>query len=197
MGTYTRRGKGICASERLSTMARRKYLKDYRIVETLNDRGGIRSDSEYIGPAYRFRDPKAAESMKQLLPGLCILSWLGYIAALLPYSAASGIFYVSLPFLFSAIPLGMLTERAISLLRGKTPIEHRSADRYNNWIGGASLMMALLSGISLAGELISFCIGMRDCVWGDAVFAVGSLVLLCCGIVIRRRAGRLLTEQQN
>lgn len=178
-------------------MARRKYLKDYRIVETLNDRGGIRTSSEYIGRAYRFRDLRAAESMKRLLPGLCIFSWLGYIAALLPYSAASGIFYVSLPFLFSAIPLGMLTERGIALLRENKPIEHRSADRYNNWIGGASLMMALLPGISLAGELISFCIGKRDFVSGDAAFAAGALILLCCGLVIRRRAHRLQTEQES
>ena len=178
-------------------MARRKYLKDYRIVETLNERGGIRTSSEYVGRPYRFRDPQAAEGMKKLLPGLCILSWLAFIAALLPDSAASRTVYVSIPFLFAAIPLGMLTERAITLLRGRLPLEHRSADRYNNWIGGGSLMTALLSGISLAGELISFCIGGRDFTWGDAVFAAGALILLCCGLVLRRGRDRLQTEPES
>ena len=175
-------------------MSRRKYLKDYRIVETLNDRGGIRSDSEYIGPAYCFQDPKAAESMIKLLPGLCTLSWLGFLAALIPFSAASGIFYVILPFLFSAIPLGMLTERAIALLKGTSRLERRSADRFNDWIGGASLMTAVLAGISLAGEIICFCVDGGRFVTGDAVFTAGAAILLGSGLAIYRRRTRLRTK---
>ena len=175
-------------------MGRRKYLKDYRIVETLNERGGIRSTSEYIGEAYRFRDPAAAEGMKKPLPVFCGLSWLAFFAALLPYSSAGCTAYTVLPLLFSAIPLGMLTERALVLLRQKPPLEHRSADRFNDWIPGASLTVCILSGVSLAGELVNLFFGAIPLQRGDALFTASALTILACGLAIRRRRLRLQTE---
>lgn len=178
-------------------MSRRKYLKDYRIVETLNDRGGIQSSSEYIGQKFRFRDPAGAERMKKLLPALCALCWLAYAAALLPHSAAGNTAYVSLPFLFTAIPLGMLSERAAALLTRKPPLERRSADRFQNWTGGASMMAAILAGLSLAGELIMLLFASASPEKGDAVFAAGALTILLCAAAIRRRRLRLQTEPEN
>lgn len=175
-------------------MARRKYLKDYRIVETLNEKGGIRSSSEYIGEPFRFRNPQAAESMKKRLPPLCILGWIAYAAALLPPSSAGRTAYACLPFLFSAIPLGMLTERGAALLTRKPPLERRSADRFNHWISGGSLMTAVLAGISLVGEAINFFFGSIPLSGGDAVFSAAALILLLCALAIRRDRLRLMTE---
>ena len=176
-------------------MARRKYLKDYRIVETLNKRGGIQTCSEYIGQTFHFRDAAEAERMKKTLPILCVLGWLAYIAALLPNSSAGSTAYVSLPFLFLAIPNGMLSERAVALLLQKPPLERRSADRFNNWVPGASLVITILAGLSLVGEAVNCFFGYRPVNRGDMVFAISALVLCACGVLLRRLCRRVETEQ--
>ena len=35
-------------------MAKKKYAKDYRLSESLNERGRIRTEAEYIGAYYRY-----------------------------------------------------------------------------------------------------------------------------------------------
>ncbi len=98
-------------------MVTRKYIKDYKFSESVTARGGIRTEAVYVGKYYRFEDAAGAmKSARLLLPG-CLAAWLLFIAALLPKSGASRLMWVILPFAFSALPLGYMTDSAILLRR--------------------------------------------------------------------------------
>ena len=165
-------------------MARGRYIKDYRIVESLNGRGGIRLETEYIGDPYVFvcGAEKAGKSRR-----ICILlvlaGWLLFVVALVPNSAGMHTMYVSLPFAFAALPLGLMSSLLLSTLRLKEPMEHRVADRFENRFPAQALAVAVLPGISLAGEGLMLLLG-KQMIPGDWVFAACAAGLFACGLAL-------------
>ena len=92
-------------------MAINRYVKDYRLVETFNEKGRVRTEYEYIGEDYWFT--AGAASVRKAKRGVtagCVLAWLSFIAALWPVSTAMHTIYTAFPFAFSALPLGLLTK---------------------------------------------------------------------------------------
>ena len=70
-------------------MVTRKYIRDYKLSESVTARGGIRTEAVYVGKYYAFEDAALAErAARLLLPGCC-LAWLLFVGALLPRSGAS------------------------------------------------------------------------------------------------------------
>ena len=66
-------------------MARRKYLKDYRLVETVDERGRIRTGYEYIGPDYRYaRGLETALKARRQALAACGAGMLAFLGGLLP-----------------------------------------------------------------------------------------------------------------
>ena len=179
-------------------MAKGKYIKDYRIVETVNSRGGIRAETEYIGEPYVFqKGAQRAGKTRRLILFLCLLGWISFIAALFPESAGMRSLYVALPFAFSALPLFLLTDLMLTTLRVKEPMEHRTADKFDNRFPAQSLALAVLSGASLLGELIRFLTDREGMLAGDAVFSPCAAVLLACGVLAFSRRGELTTQKGN
>ena len=96
-------------------MVTRKYIRDYKLSESVTARGGIRTEAVYVGKYYAFEDAALAErAARLLLPGCC-LAWLLFVGALLPRSGASKLMWVILPYAFSALPLGYMTDSALLL----------------------------------------------------------------------------------
>lgn len=176
-------------------MAKGKYVKDYRIVESLNSRGRIRLETEYIGEPYVFAEGlKTAKKSRTLSLALCLIGWLSFIGALIPNSAGMRTLYVSLPFAFSALALGLLTSLLLGSLRLEEPLEHRLADRCDNRFPAQALALTVLPGVSLLGEGILWLSG-GPMLPGDAVFAPCAAVLFACGLGCFLQRGKLRTRK--
>ena len=157
-------------------MARNRYVKDYRLIEYMDERGRVKSDYEYIGAAYRFlADGERVTAAKRRAALALILGWCCFFAALIPVSAAMHTFYISFPFIFSAIPLGTLADIAFSTFRRKEPLEHRHADKLSARLPAAALGAVILAGASLLGEGIAAAVGANRPVVGDLIFS-GSII---------------------
>lgn len=130
-------------------MVTRKYIKDYKLSESVTSRGGIRTEAVYVGKYYRFEDTAGAmKSARLLLPG-CLAAWLLFIAALLPRSGASRLMWVILPFAFSALPLGYMTDSAVHLWRRRAGKLIRSeTDKISKRLPVCAFWVLVLAGVS-------------------------------------------------
>lgn len=176
-------------------MARNKYIRDYRLLEYLDEKGRIKTDYEYIGDYYRFSQPKAAKKANRLVLAALAAAWAAFIMAIVPRSAAARTFYVILPFLFTAIPLWMGSELMLGVLRLPESFEHRVADRLDSRPRAVAWFMAALPAAALAGELVSFLAGGSVFSAGDISFSVGAAVLCAAGVFTGLMSGRFRTEK--
>ena len=163
-------------------MSRNRYVSDYRIVESIDGRGRIRSDYEYIGAPYVYaEDAGVVRRARNCVSACCLAGWVAWVAALVPLSAATRRLYTALPHVFAALPLALMTGLAVGLFREREPFEHRHADRLENRGPACSFFTALLGGAALAGEGISLLRGVA-LLPGDGLFAAGAAVVLACGL---------------
>ena len=178
-----------------SDMARNRYLKDYRIVETVDERGRIHSSYEYIGDNWFFQaDPKTLDRAKKLilaLSVLCLALWLG---AMLPESRAMRTWYTSFPFAFLVLPLTVLLEQGWSLYRCKEPMEHRLADQLSNRYPPRCLAAAVLAGLVLIGQAVSLLRGL-PMTMGDLIFSLGDALILGAAVLLFRERKTLATRK--
>ena len=172
-------------------MSRNRYVKDYRLVENVNERGRIKTTYEYIGEDYYFAaDAGTVHAARKRLAVVCLIGWIAFIGALLPVSVAGHTLYVTLPFAAAAWPLGLLTGVGISLFHAREPLEHRHADRLENRAPACTFFVALLGGVALIGEAVNALRG-AELLPGDGVFAVCAAVLVACAIFCHRQWKRL------
>ncbi len=161
-------------------MSRNRYVKDYRLVETVSESGRIKTSYEYIGREYVFAgDPKQVARDKKIALALCPLLWALFIGAMIPRSEATRSLYILLPYAFTAIALGVMSDILFSVCFAKPPLEHRYADRMNNRFPPAALGAAFLPGLALIAQLLRIAIkgGMLA---GDWVF-IACAALLTAG----------------
>lgn len=176
-------------------MAQNRYIKDYRLVETVDERGRIRTDYEYIAePWYYENGPEWPRRAKKTALLLCAAGWLAFLGALLPNSRGMHTLFVSMPFVFAALPLGLLTETLISAVPKAEPFEHRQADKLTNRYPVVSLAAAALPLISLLGELINL---LRGYVLngGDILFSLCAAILSACGFAAFSLRGRFAVRR--
>ncbi len=101
-------------------MSRNRYVGDYRIVESIDARGRVKSDYEYIGAPYVYAgDATAVKAARSRVALCCAVGWAAWLSALIPISSAMRALYVALPFAFAAIPLALTAGTAVSLFREK------------------------------------------------------------------------------
>ena len=98
-------------------MAKKKYVRDYEISETIDEKGRVRSVPIYVGSYFCFCDAAAAKKSGRLLAPAAALGWLAYIMALWLPSGAGKLMYVILPFVFAAVPLWYVSSAVAALLR--------------------------------------------------------------------------------
>ena len=172
-------------------MARNRYVKDYRLLESVDERGRIRVETQYIGSYYAFAaDARTVRREKRQLIAVCAVGWAGFIAALLPVSEAMHTAYAALPFAFAALPLGLLTAAAFSIPTDGRLMERRTAEKLENSLPPRALFTAALPLLSLLGLLVRLLFGRGGLRSGDAVFALGAAVLAAAGGIAFSRRGR-------
>ncbi len=179
-------------------MSRNKYVKDYRLEQTISQKGRIKTGYSYIGLPYFFiSDGESVARRKKTASAALVLSWLSFVAALIPRSAATKTAYVIIPFLLSAFALLSLTDTAFTAFPAREPLEHRHADKLGTKLPAASIIGAALTAGSLIAMAVAFFTGSLDPMTGDAVFAGCALIALLSEVYIfasrkqfRTREGR-------
>lgn len=172
-------------------MSRNRYVGDYRIVESIDGRGRVKSGYAYVGAPWAYAETaEVVRAARRNVTVCALVGWGAYVAALLPVSAATRTLFVSMPFILAAIPLAMIAALAWDLFRLKAPFEHRHADRLENRGPACSFFAILLSAIALAGEGINALRGV-ELLPGDAIFCGGAAALFACALVCHRQWKRL------
>ena len=175
-------------------MAINKYVRDYRLVETVDERGRLRTVHEYVGAAYVYTDAAAFAAAKRTAGVLCALGWLCFLGAMLPDSMAMRRLYIALPFIFSALPLALLTETVLSAPAPGGTLERRHADRLRNRYPASAAFTVILPAVCLIGEAVSVLPGAEPR-WGDAVFSLCAAVLAACGVILYKKRRGFDTRQ--
>lgn len=172
-------------------MSRNRYVGDYRIVESIDGRGRVKSDYEYIGAPWVYAgDAATVKAARSRVALCCAVGWAAWVAALIPVSSAMRSLFVALAFAFAAIPLALATGTALSLFREKPPFEHRHADRLENRAPACTFFTALLAVAALIGEAVNTLRGAAM-LPGDAVFSACAVILAACAVICHRQWRRL------
>ena len=170
-------------------MAIDRYTKDYRLKDSIDERGRIRTEMEYIGKDYVFSSGlKTARNTGKRLSFLCAVSWLSFFAALSLPSTAGHALYALLPCVFLALPLWLLSTVAFSALQVKEPFAHREADRFTMRLPAAGTFAAVLSFAAVLGGAGCLVLGNNPALPGDWVFLGSNLICFFCAILSKKLA---------
>ena len=176
---------------------RNKYSGDYRLLETFSEDGRIHTDYEYIGKPFIYAERSdKAEKMRGrvILPAL--VSIAAWVAAMIPFSYAMRSLWVALPFAAVIIPLAMLAELLFSVRKLGEKAEHRYADRLNNRYPALAVTACFFSAVSLTACVIRLAV-RKTAVFGDAVFAVCSILIFACAAAVFRRRALFRMEEAD
>ena len=182
-----------------------RYAKDYKLVETVDQSGKTGFAYAYSGPSYA--PAHDVKKSRRILAGT-VVGWICFIVALLPPSHAMHVIWISIPFVFTAIPLWMLLKVALLLGRAQhssgkkqdggvrsrerthegdegSLLRNKEADLLTNVYPAAAMFAFVLPALALIGQGIALARGQ----WilpGDAVFAVCAALVCAAGIVLFR-----------
>lgn len=174
-------------------MAKRKYIKDYRLNEYIAENGRVTSEPEYIGGDYVFTAGAAAARRASVFAcALAAVEWLCFAVCVWREGASMRVIYAALPLALSALPLFLMTRSAVSALRAKEPLRHDEADRIGQTMPGAALFSMVLPGMACLGSALAAALGVAD--W-DAVFLALSAVMAACGAAVFFRRADFATEK--
>ncbi len=166
-------------------MSRKKYINDYKIEREIDSKGRVRSTARYDAGYYRFvNDPGTVVRKRKVVAAACVAAWAAFVAALIPASAAMHLPYYTLPFVFTAVPLFMLSDACVLLFREKPPLKRRTADKFSKRFLSCSVALLVLSGGSAIGFAAGALTQWARFTAADAVPAVSSLILFGSAAIV-------------
>lgn len=158
-------------------MAKKKYVRDYEISETIDEKGRVRSVPIYVGSYFCFCDAAAAKKSGRLLAPAVALGWLAYIMALWLPSGAGKLMYVILPFVFAAVPLWYVSSAVAALLRAGDKLKRSEAEKVAGNLPSASVFGIILTAVALIAEGITAIAAPEKLNAADIAFAAGAVIL--------------------
>ena len=164
-------------------MVTRRYIKDYKLSEEVTARGGIRTEAVYVGKHFAFEDEAGARRCAGPLFWGCCAAWLLFIGALLPKSGASRLMWVIMPYAFSALPLGFMTDSAILLRRRLDAGRYiRSEhDKLSKRLPVCAFWLMLLAGASALGLGVTALASPESVNVYDVIFGLCAAALAALG----------------
>lgn len=171
-------------------MAKKKYVRDYEISETIDKKGRVRSVPVYVGSYFCFCDAAAAKKSRPLLLAAVLLGWIAYVMALWPPSGAGKLMYVILPFVFAAVPLWYVSSAVVALLRAGDKLKRSEAEKVAGNLPSASVFGIILTAVALIAEGVTAIAAPEKLNAADIAFAAGAGIL-CAAFVLsfsRRQA---------
>lgn len=176
-------------------MVTKKYIKDYKFSETVTERGRIKTEAVYAGRYFRLKDaPGAKKAVRPMLAMLGAL-WVLFVAALVPDSGAAHILYVLVPYAFSALPLGKLTQSVLFVRRAGDRLIRSEADKISDQLPSAAIWLMLLSGVPAAGLAATLLINNTEPGGADILFIFVCAAMFGAGLGIFRRRSLFSTEE--
>lgn len=177
-------------------MAVNRYAKDYRLVESVDEKGRLRASAEYIGADYFFvSGAVCAHAAARRCAVLCALAWAGQLAAFLPQSLAMRRLWSSLPAAFSILPLWLLSSAVFTALRAKEPLQRREAEVLGSRFPAAAVFAALLSGTAFFAALFPMLFSGGGVLPGDLCFVGGEVICTVCALLCFRDRKALAAKQ--
>ena len=164
-------------------MAKKKYVQDYEISETIDEKGRVRSVPIYVGSYFCFCDAAAAKKSGRLLAPAAALGWLAYIVALWLPSGAGKLMYVILPFVFAAVPLWYVSSAVAALLRAGDKLKRSEAEKVAGNLPSASVFGIILTAVALIAEGVTAIAAPEKLNAADIAFAAGA-VILCAAFAL-------------
>lgn len=183
-------------------MARRKYVKDYKLVHSVDEKGKVRTRAEYAGDRFCFvQEREAIRRQAKPAAAACGLAWLCYIGSLLLNTGAMRCFYISLPYVFTALPLWKLSASVVTILTVEEPMHRRHSHQVSMEYPPAALWTGALPAVSLAGIAITAALGKGSFVTHDLFFSLlGAAIVACAAFCFVRRkvfATKKLEKETN
>lgn len=171
-------------------MISKKYLVDYRVVETVDDKGKIRAEAVYIGGDYVVEPPVAVRD-RWLILGLSALSWVAFIGALLPVTDAAQIAYVMLPYVACMVTMYLMTGAAIMFVREKEIMTREKAEKISKRVLYGTLLTAVLSGASFIALTVTIITSDSEFPANDILFDALLLVIAAASGVAFSRCRKI------
>ncbi|MBR2835115.1 MAG: hypothetical protein IKE43_05355 [Coriobacteriales bacterium] len=161
-----------------------KYVADYRLIEEFDANGHVKTTTEYIGDYYYYlAEPESRRKAAYAVLAAAVAECVFWIAALVPYSAVMQRMYVSLPFVFAAVPLFLLLGVIWKIVRLKEPLEHRHADKIQNRYPATCAIGGLLEAMALIAAIITILLGVEPQT-GDFIFLGCAVGTVCMSLYI-------------
>ena len=177
-------------------MVSKKYIGDYRLEDSLDARGRLRSTAVYIGGDYGFADPaQACQKARLCALWLQLSAWLLFIGALFPKSAASRAMCCVLPLAVCALPLGIGAVAVCRLLAVREPFTRERADKISQRLPIAALLTLIFSGLAVLGFGVLAVWGGDAPGPGDVAFAICAAALAAVSAAALRLARRFKTHR--
>lgn len=177
-------------------MASRKYVKDYKLNHTVDAKGRLKSEPEYVGAYFVFTDKLGTvkqQAFKSLIA--CGGAWVSLLGSMLLNTGAMRLINVSLPYAFTAIPLWLLTAVCIKARKINGKMQHRDSDEMNQKYPACSMWAALLPLLSLLGMLAALIFKFGNLVKADIAFALLASVTAACSAYCFRNKNVFKTEE--
>lgn len=177
-------------------MARKKYVKDYKLNQTVDERGRLKSEPEYVGSYFVFSesaDTVKAQAKKSL--AACGIAWAAFAASLFLNTGSMRLFHISLPYAFTAIPLWLLTDVCIKAMKTVGKLQHRESDEMTQKYPAASMWTAVLTIFALLGMVIAVIFKIGSLVKADILFALLASVVCACGAYCFKNKNSFATEE--
>jgi len=174
-------------------MAGNKYIGDYRLNETFDEKGRVHVESEYIGTYYCFSGSHD-EVRCYLRRGAVLIvgMWAAYICSLLPDTQAMRRLWIALPYAFGALFLGLLTHTFVQIARAGETFERRIADRIQNtWPEHCVAVVILCGGSGIAAFLLA--LFTRQLTGANLLFAACAIVTGLCAVYLLRKSYQIDT----
>ena len=174
----------------------RKYVKDYKLSEYRDADGKIKTESVYVGSYFYFTNPALAHKTVKAFAVAAGVALISFIAAMIPNSGAMHSFYITLPFIFCALPLAYIIRAVWAGFTEKEPFVRSVSERFSNWLRYAPVFGAAISGYSLIAEGITAVASPKKMMSGDLVFSAGCALYLAAMLFIFYRSFAVKTEKR-
>ena len=179
-------------------MANRRYIKDYTLTHSVDNKGRYRTGAEYTGDLFTFQLPLSlVHQAGKKAAVACGLAWAAWLGSLFLNTGAMRCFYISLPYVFTALALWKLSSSVVTALTVKPPMYRRQSHQVSMIYPPAALWSAALPTVSLLGLGITAALGKGDFGRQDILFAVLGAIPVACACFCFSLRKSFLTENQG
>ncbi len=180
-------------------MASKKYIKDYDLVETEDDKGRARKTAVYHGEYFRVNLEES--QVKQLK-----LQFVLFFVAVLALHITAGLVnnpglykvYMAIPYTASFLPLFFLGEGILRIPTQKRNYRNEEVDLSYQRIVGMSRLYLILMGIGVVGALVYLVFASNGQALEKEAIYVGLVLSAALLIwIIFRRAKSIVIEKEE